>query len=172
MRLIESLKNWMKKKKLSRKKEPGHWLVWGSTGTGLQQVINPQRREGSMKKIIQLGVFIVTFSFLPISMSWAGDRVQTSSKNHTTIHVSFGRLTDIAVPGKVTRVISSDPSDFKIEIVQEKSLLHLVIKPLKAVAKSDLFVFGVNHVYYLRVKTVEKGMPYAVHVGIRGYKAE
>lgn len=125
-----------------------------------------------MKKIVHLGLFIVTFSFLPISMSWAGDRVQFSSKNHTTIQVSLDRLTDIVVPEKVIRVISSDHSDFKIEIVQEKSLLHLVIKPLKEAAKTDLFVFGVNHVYYLRMKTVEKGGPYAVHVGIRGYKAE
>ena len=50
MSLMETLKNWIKKKKLSRKKEPRHWLVWGSTGTGLQQVINPQRREGSLQK--------------------------------------------------------------------------------------------------------------------------
>lgn len=45
MSLIESLKNWMKKKKFSRKNEPEHWLVWGSPGTGLQQVIDLQRRD-------------------------------------------------------------------------------------------------------------------------------
>ena len=37
MRLIESLKNWMKKKKFSRKNEHWHSLVRGSTRTGMSQ---------------------------------------------------------------------------------------------------------------------------------------
>jgi len=50
MSMFESLKNWMKEKKFSRKKEHEHSLVWGSTRTGmtdskLQQVINPQHGD-------------------------------------------------------------------------------------------------------------------------------
>jgi len=37
MKRLESLKNWMKEEKISRKKELRHWLVRGSTRMGMSQ---------------------------------------------------------------------------------------------------------------------------------------
>jgi len=80
-----------------------------------------------------------------------------------------GRLTDIFVPEKILKVAMSNPSDFKIAIIRYKSRTHLVVKPLKESASSDLFIFGVDRVYYLTIKTVGKGQRYAtrVEIGVR-----
>jgi hypothetical protein len=53
MRLIESLKNWMKKKKFSRKNEHWHSLVRGSTRTGMTDSnlqVSPEQSDDSMQK--------------------------------------------------------------------------------------------------------------------------
>ena len=91
-----------------------------------------------------------------------------ASENPGKIPCRINHLTDIVVYEKVTRIVLSDPSDFKIEIVKGKSRQHLVVMPLKKSASSDLFVFGVNRVHYLRMKTVPKGKRYVTRVEIGG----
>ena len=77
-----------------------------------------------------------------------------------------GRLTDIVVPEKILDVAMSNSSDFKLSSIRYKSRTHLVIKPLKEQSSSDLIIFGVNRVHYLRVKTVLKGQLYPIRVEI------
>jgi len=83
-----------------------------------------------------------------------------------------GRLTDIFVPEKILKVAMSNPSDFKIAIIRYKSRTHLVLKPLKEAAKSDLIIFGINNVHYLLVKSVSIGHRYEIRVDIGAQKLD
>jgi len=82
------------------------------------------------------------------------------------VHCRLNRLTDLVFPGKIEEVVMSDPSDFKLATIRHKSRTHLVLKPLKD-STSDLFVFGVNYVRYLRLKAVSKGQDYQVRIYAR-----
>ncbi len=80
------------------------------------------------------------------------------------IRCRLNRLTDIVFHGTIKKVVMSDArgDDFKIIGRRVGSENHMIVEPLKQGAVSDVFVFGVNWVRYLRVRAVPPDHPYAV----------
>lgn len=89
-----------------------------------------------------------------------------------TVLCRTGRLTDIVVPEKILKVVMSNPSDFKFVTIRYKSRTHLVIKPLKEAAESDLIIFGINNVHYLLAKSVSSRHRYEIRVDIGAQKLD
>jgi len=151
---------------------------WAAINNMIQKKINKDHNDNVRKYLLQkislllFILFSIFCAFPSQSQAKESETLRTVTTSQNIVLCRTGRLTDIVIPEKVLKVVMSDSSDFKIVTSPYQSQTHLVLKPLKESTSSDLFVFGVNHVYYLRVKTVEKGILYSVHVGIRGYKAD
>jgi hypothetical protein len=96
-------------------------------------------------------------------------RIDPTDPKVQIVRCRLNRLTDLVFLGKIEEVVMSDPSDFKLATIRHKSRTHLVLKPLKE-SRSDLFVFGVNYVRYLRLKAVSKEQDYQVRIYARGEK--
>nr|EES53264.1 MAG: hypothetical protein UBAL3_80150053 [Leptospirillum ferrodiazotrophum] len=126
-----------------------------------------------MKKSLFALVSVLVFvGFLPV-LAISGDSAMsghmikpTKADKSRIIFCRLGRLTDILTPGSVQKVLLSDSSDFKVTIIREKKMTHIVIKPLKKDVASDLFIFGRNNAFYLTVKTVYGRQHYLNHVEI------
>lgn len=109
---------------------------------------------------------ILGLSLIVPARSWAGSSVEKTDK----IQVVFGRdlrLTDIVLFKKPLRIVWSNADDFKIVNFQKKSRLHLVVEPLKADARTDIFIYGDHRNHYLRVKAVPEGQRYETRVEVR-----
>ena len=113
---------------------------------------------------------ILGVSLLDPSLSWAGSPAEKSDK----IQVVFAqdlRLTDIVLFKKPLRIVWSDPHDFRIVHFQKRSRLHLVVEPLNATARTDVFIYGAHRNHCLRVKTVPKGQHYETRVEVREHRS-
>lgn len=87
------------------------------------------------------------------------------------VHCRLNRLTDIVFPGKITKVVSSDPprsNDFKLVWTMGGAEEHLIVEPLKKGVASDFFIYGTDRVSYLRVKTVPDGQEYDSRFDVKG----
>lgn len=118
------------------------------------------------KSLFALVSVLVLVGFLPV-LALSGDFSMrehifkpTKTDKIQNVFCRFDRLTDILTPGRVQKVLMSDSSDFKVTIIREKKMTHIVIKPLKKDVTSDVFIFGRNSVLYLSVKTVYEKQHY------------
>ena len=130
-------------------------------------------RNSVIATVLGIGLLAPIFLAFP-SKSGAESRtpVRTSTTTQNIVLCRTGRLTDIVVPEKVLDVVMSNSSNFKLATIRYKSQTYLVIKPLKEQSSSDLIIFGVNRVHYLRVKTVPKGQHYAERVDLRDQRPD
>jgi len=140
---------------------------------GPQLLEKTRGKEWLMKKsLFALFSVIVFVGFLPVLAISGNSSMRehiiktTKTDKIQNVFCRFDRLTDILTPGRVKKVLMSDSSDFKITIIHEKKMTHIVIKPLKKDATSDVFIFGRNSVLYLTVKTVYGKQHYLNHVEI------
>lgn len=132
------------------------------------------RKKKEMKKNLFVVLVLISlagfFPGLALSADLGGNmrqgRIDPTDPKVQVVHCRLNRLTDLVFPGKIEEVVMSDPSDFKLVTIRHKSRTHLVLKPLKD-STSDLFVFGVNYVRYLRLKAVSKGQDYQVRIYAR-----